>query len=87
MENVLDPQGTIIHTVLLTASKRAGLAIGVDENGPFRIWLRTPKAVAIALEKINALANTLQTKPARSVLQDNRARKLYRRHARSWELV
>ena len=55
-----------VHTVLLTASRRQGVALGVDANGTaFRIWLLTPRAVEVGLEKLKAVANTLGALPRR----------------------
>jgi hypothetical protein len=55
-----------VHTVLLTADKRQGVALGVNPAGEtFRIWLMTPRAVKAAQEKLSAVARSLGTKSKR----------------------
>jgi hypothetical protein len=49
-----------VHTVLLTADKRQGVALGVNPaGGAFRIWLLTPRAVELALERLRAVTKAL----------------------------
>ncbi len=51
-----------IHTVVLTRGRRQGVAFGLDELGkPIRIWLMNPRAVDIAMERLEQLGYLLKT--------------------------
>jgi hypothetical protein len=86
MSDVLKYQ---IHTVLVCGNKRQGVALGNDgETGQaIKIWLMTPKAVGLALQKLAAVANAVGG--ARLTIKATRAersRQLDVSRARSWAL-
>jgi hypothetical protein len=48
-----------IHTVVLCASKKQGVAFGLNELArPIRIYLMTPRAVEHAMEQLECFAQT-----------------------------
>lgn len=52
---------TVIHTVLLTPSKERGLAIGRNAAGQtIRVFLATPRAVGLAMDKLEAFARQVR---------------------------
>jgi hypothetical protein len=60
----------VVHTVLVTPSKRGGLALGLDVEGkPFRVWLQTPRAVELA---VNRLGKMMQITPVVKALHTDR---------------
>jgi hypothetical protein len=71
-----------IHTVKLTRSKRQGVAYGLDELGAaVRIWLLTPRAVEIGMERLEALGRNLG-----SDTKKVKARDANFPHSREWSL-
>jgi len=72
-----------IHTVKLTRNKRQGVAYGQDELGAaVRIWLLTPRAVAVGMEQLEGLGRSLG-----SYAKKVRPRAASFPHTREWELA
>ncbi len=78
-----------IHTVLLTASKRQGVALGNDDQGhAIKIWLLTPRAVEKGMEKLRAVARACGGAPKRDILRAERVCRLdvSTNNSREWVL-
>ena len=66
-----------IHTVVLTTSKRQGVAFGLDTWGhPVRIWLLTPRAVGKAMEKLEQLGRLCKSYAKTKPYDADRVRRL-----------
>ena len=77
-----------IHTVLLTASKRQGLAMGIDieTRKIFCLWLLNDRAVALAMRRLEATAQACLTTPKKITSEAGRHRLGYMRSDREWSL-
>ncbi len=78
-----------IHTVVLCAGRRQGVAFGLDELArPCRVFLMTPRAVDIAMEHLESVGHTLKAHATARPLKRERVRGLEPRvsKVREWSL-